>query len=169
METELILSVGGFPPLSARGCEQTLKPIHQKIFKRTFNGDLVSIGAPILKYESTISCHDKTAVATEGMCPGIRMDVGCIQRLWQKVDPSSCEKDVLLERKPVENSISVVDERGQNMMFSVVSERTIRLPASDATYFITYRPWLSMRLVDFQLTTNEWGMTAGWCLMLEEV
>jgi hypothetical protein len=168
METELILSIGGFPPFSARGCEQILKPIQQKIFKRTINGDLVAIGSGILKYESTISCQDKTTLATEGLCPGMKVDVGCIQRLWQKVEASLVEKDVLLERKPVENSIAVVNERGDNMMFHMVSERTIRLAASDKPCFITYRPWLCMKLVTFQLTTNEWGMTAGWSLKLEE-
>jgi hypothetical protein len=154
--------------LSARGCEQSLTPIQQKIFKRTLNGDLVAVGQPILKYETTISCQDKTALATEGLCPGMRVDVGCIQRLWQKTEASPTEKDILLERKPVDGSISVVNEKGHNLMFHMLSERTIRVPATDGPCFITYRPWLSMKLLTFQLTSNEWGMTAGWSLQLQE-
>jgi hypothetical protein len=35
--------------------------------------------------------------------------------------------------------------------------------------FVSYRPWLDMRVVTFSLSTNEWGLKAGWRLELEEI
>ncbi|MCR5224463.1 MAG: hypothetical protein K6C34_00070 [Alphaproteobacteria bacterium] len=39
----------------------------------------------------------------------------------------------------------------------------------DETVFICFRPWLTMQVVDFSLITDEWGMSGGWKLSLEEV
>jgi hypothetical protein len=39
---------------------------------------------------------------------------------------------------------------------------------ADDTY-VSYRPWLDMRVVTFSLNTNEWGLKAGWRLELEEI
>ena len=87
METELILSVGGLPPLSARDCVQELIPIEQGRLRRTINGELIFVGKQWSKYRSVIYCTDKTTLATNGLIPGTVVKVGCIQRLWQKFYP----------------------------------------------------------------------------------
>ena len=76
METELILSVGGFPPLSARGCKQELIPVSKGALRRTINGELVLVGNQDLKYKSIIQCDDKTSLATNGLYPGAEVMVG---------------------------------------------------------------------------------------------
>jgi hypothetical protein len=82
MESELIINRGGFPPLSARGCIQSLMPIESGVLKRTINGSLVYTGkGPAHKYRSIISCEDKASLAMEGFWRGSELKVGCIQRI----------------------------------------------------------------------------------------
>lgn len=104
MESELILSRGGFPPLSARGCVQHLMPVETGALRRTINGGLVYTGKTgTHKYRSLISCEDKASLALEGLWRGSEVRVGCIQRLWQKV----AGREAFLERDPVIGSIFV--------------------------------------------------------------
>lgn len=167
METQLVISQGGFPPLSARGCEQELVPLSLGQFRRTINGDLVFLGFRGKRYKSIISCQDKAVLATDGLEPGTIVNINCIQRLWQKAKGSK----VTLDRSPVKHSISAIDAgkktipilslNGQEIMLEVESE--------DQESFISYRPILEMRVIRYSLTTNEWGGKTGWRLELEEV
>lgn len=150
METELILSLGGLPPLSARGCIQELVPVEQGKLRRTLNGELVFVGNPRSKYRSIIYCADKTSLATEGLSPGSVVQVGCIQRLWQKVLPAMDEGQKPISVERIDNNQIQLQER--------------RIPC-----FVSYRPWLSMRTVRYTLHTNEWGLKVGWRLELEEI
>ncbi len=169
METELILSVGGFPPLSARGCIQQIIPLEQGKLRRTINGELIYVGKPISKYRSIIYCTDKTSLSTEGLNPGAPIQVGCIQRLWQKVMPDSGNNPILLERPPVEGSVTVIDEKQKSLKIQSVNNQEVQLKDRDSVCFVSYRPWLNMRTVRYNLQTNEWGLKAGWQLELEEI
>ena len=167
MESELILSRGGFPPLSARGCAQSLMPLESGALRRTINGRLVYTGAPTAhKYRSVISCEDKASLALDGIWRGSEVRVGCIQRLWQKVEG----REIMLGRDPVENSIFVVSERQEEREIQDVTGRKVILAASPfGQMFVSYRPWLDMRVTTFSLYTNEWGLKAGWRLEMEEI
>lgn len=167
MESELILSRGGFPPLSARGCTQQLMPLATGALRRTVNGNLTYTGKPAAhKYRSLISCEDKASLALEGLWRGSEVRVGCIQRLWQKAGG----QEVLLERDPVKDSVIAIAEKQQEKTIQEVTGRMVVLAEAfpEETY-ISYRPWLDMRIVTFSLYTNEWGLKAGWRLELEEI
>lgn len=169
MQTLLKLSIAGFPPLSARGCVQELKPIQQTHFTRTLSGELISIGhQKSIKYQSKIHCEDKTSIATEGLIPGSILDVECVQRLWQRV---ACETPrIRTEKKAVPSSIAILDAHQNPLNFSVEDDGCITLNAPyDEEYYISYRPKLHMMVKDFSLKTDEWGMVSGWRLDLEEV
>lgn len=165
MESELILSQGGLPPLSARGCIQQLMPIDAGLLRRTIDGKLIYTGKPNgHKYRSIISCEDKAALALEGIWRGSFLRVGCIQRLWQKASSAS----VLLERDPVEGSVFALNANQDKVTVQEIVGRKVLLEQSGEA-FVSYCPWLDMRVVGFVLTTDEWGLKAGWRLTLEEV
>lgn len=165
METELILSQGGLPPLSARGCIQELMPIESGVLRRTIDGRLIYAGhSRTHKYRSIICCEDKAGLALEGLWRGSLLRVGCIQRLWQKAHGAS----VSLERDPVEGSVFAVTPGQERVIIQEMAGRKIVLE-NEGGVFVSYCPWLEMRVVTFSLTTNEWGLKAGWKLILEEV
>lgn len=169
METELILSVGGFPPLSARGCQQDLMPVPQGSLRRTINGELVMVGSQEHKYKSTVKCNDKTSIATDGLYPGCEVMVGCIQRLWQKVAENKDNIPVILERYPVKGSVVVMDEHQKEIEVTAIDGKKIQLQDRSSTYYISYRPWLNMRTITYSLNTDEWGVKGGWSLEMEEI
>lgn len=163
METELQLSLGGLPPLSARGCIQELHPIQTGQFRRTINGQLIFLGQKETKYKSIISCKDKNVLATYSLYPGQVMKVACIQRIWQKVEG---QREAHLEKDAVEGSITIL--KGQETQDGVVQEGRRISFTQDADY-ICYRPYLNMMIKNYQLECDEWGMNNGWRLELEEV
>lgn len=167
MESVLILSKGGFPPLSARGCIQHLMPIMGGDLKRTINGLLVYTGNPLIhKYRSIITCEDKTVLALDEFWRGSQIRVGCIQSLWQKVTKSP----VILSREPIEGSIFVITDQQQDRQIQEIQGRKVILKiGSDEDVYLSYRPWLDMRVVNFAFMTNEWGLKSGWRLELEEI
>lgn len=164
METTLILSRGGLPPLSARGCSQELTPLSQGQFKRTVNGELIFIGIQGKKYKTTISCQDVTVIATDDLIPGSIIEVSCIQPLWQKVIGGKAT----LERTPVLGSITVVSEDKKPVQLIRCEENNVEIATLDVAY-VCYRPILAMRLISYSLKMNEWGLKSGWTLELEEV
>ncbi|MDR2412310.1 MAG: hypothetical protein LBD66_01740, partial [Holosporales bacterium] len=80
-ETELILSIAGFPPYSGRGCFQQLMPADRNSFQRTINGALscISLEAPP-KYRSLIRGKDVSSPAFDRFWVGTQVTVGCIHR-----------------------------------------------------------------------------------------
>jgi hypothetical protein len=165
MESELILSQGGLPPLSARGCIQELMPVESGVLRRTIDGRLIYAGhSNAHKYRSIIWCEDKASLALEGLWRGSLLRVGCIQRLWQKALGAS----VTLERDPVEGSVFAVTPRHEKVVVQEIVGRKIVLE-NGGEAFVSYCPWLEMRVVNFSLTTSEWELKAGWKLVLEEV
>lgn len=168
METELTISIGGLPPLSARGCEQELTPIIQGEFHRTINGDLIYLGENFhTKYKSTVTCNDKTAIATDGLHRGSEIKLGCIQRLWQKIEPDQIELN--LDKLPVPESICALDKDNNPIPIKFADKHLVTLETPHQGGFICYRPLLSMRVIGYNLRTNEWGIKVGWQIECEEI
>ncbi|AIK96412.1 hypothetical protein [Candidatus Odyssella acanthamoebae] len=143
---------------------QELVPLALGQFRRTVNGDLVFLGTNGKKYKSTISCEDKTVIATDRLDVGGIVDVSCIQRLWQR-----CEGNrVTLDRLPAAGSVHVIDEHHSPLYVAHIEGREITID-SDQPCFVSYRPLLTMRIVRYVLKTDEWGVKTGWQMELEEV
>lgn len=138
-----LLSISGIniPPYSARGISQTLAPIAGAAnLRRTVNGTLVDLSASqFRKYASTISCTDQQHPALNGVWPGVQVTVDCI-----------CE-------------LSYLTSGGS-------ADRTV-VPGSSRTegLYTFYRPRLIMRVLSYDIQTDEWGAAVGWSLELEEV
>jgi hypothetical protein len=139
--TLLVLSGFGVPPYSARGLTQTLDPIAgAAVLRRTVNGDLVDRSAPqFRKYQSSISCADQQAPALEGIWPGQAVTVDCVAELAYLTMTDAPSRPV------VEDSSR---EEGD---------------------FTFYRPRLTMRVVGFSQSRDEYGAVTSWKLDLEEV
>jgi hypothetical protein len=161
-ETCLTLSIGGLPPFSARGCSQVLTPIECGETHRTVNGDLVTTVSNLHhKYRTTIKGNDKLPIAMDRLWKGQGVDVGCIQRLWQKAD----DVHLQLSRTPVENSVLAISGDRQPVEILGIQGKTITLAAPG---FVGYRPNLSMKITDFGYETSEWQDGVSWFLELEE-
>lgn len=157
METELSLSIGGFPPFSARGCVQELTPISTGKFRRTIGQKLVYLGSSEVKYRSIIRGEDKQSLATAGLHAGAVITLGCIQMISQKIESNV----VVLERDFVAGSLSIQDGE----IVSVEGRRVVVTGGA----FITYRPILTMRVIRYSLSTHEWEMKNTWELEMEEL
>lgn len=165
METELIIEGCNFPPLSARGCSQELTVVDQGTFRRSVNGSLVYMGPVDHKYKSIITCEDKVTLVNERvLARGMDVRIGCLQRLWQQGKPGT----VTLERDAVVGSVAVIDGMQKPIGFTIIDSRTVQISSVEPS-FLSYRPWLLMRVISLKLYTNEWGLKAGWQLELEEV
>lgn len=169
MESILKLSVGGLPPLSARGCTQTLTPLPLGHQQRTLNGELIHWGEQGVKYQSHIQCQDQTVLATDGLFPGVDVTVECIQPLWQRFEgKTEGSNTIRLDREPVEGSIVAMTAEREPL--SVTCEgSSLELPGMAEPIFVCYRPRLKMKVRHYELFTNEWGLSSGWKLDLEEV
>jgi hypothetical protein len=168
METELTINIGGLPPFSARGCEQELTPITQGEFHRNINGDLIYLGNDThTKYKSTIKCSDKAAIATDGLYRGREIELGCIQRLWQKFEAN--QREIYLDKTPVEGSLYAHSEDKTEIAILQSTDKHIQLDVPNAGGFICYRPKLTMRIIQYSLNTNEWGIKVGWQMECEEI
>lgn len=169
-ETELILERVGFPPFSARNCQQTLTPLSTGDFRRTVNGQLVYTGhSGHHKYYSTIQCQDQTIPSFDHIWRGSIISVGCIQRLSQD---AKVNQKIFLERDPVPHSVYVIDENREEFEIESVVNREVTLKEKveeGQKRYIFYCPSLQMRLINFKLLTDEWGKTNGWQLELEEI
>lgn len=170
METVLTFSIGGLPPFSARGCVQTLKPVQLGKMVRTINGTLLHLGPKALKYKSVIEAKDKSVLAVDRFSPGAQVRVGCIQRLWEKMEGRDHHQ---LSRVDVPGSVCVLDNEQKLIPFSqsgthITLARNQEL-SEDKEYFVTYRPYLDMRITDFSLKTKEWSMETEWMLHLDEI
>jgi len=169
METELTLSVGGLPPMSARGCTQEIVPVQQNNMYRTINGELIFLKQNPIKYKSIIQCKDKTVLATNDFFIGQEITVGCLQRLWQKVAANENNNVITVEREPVQGSLYAIDSLNNDVLMAAVDGRQVTLLNRDKVCFLSYRPLLNMRVVGYSLNTDEWGLKGGWRLELEEI
>lgn len=165
METVLTLTLGGLPPLSARGCEQILKPIQLGKMVRTVNGELIYMGEQGLKYQSIIRAKDRTVLAVNGLYPGVKVDVGCVQPLFEKMEKTSHTP----MRPFVEGSLCVIDQNQEALEFFIKGDKVYLSEKTSKDVYIYYRPILTMRVTDFLIRTNEWTFESSWELFLEEI
>lgn len=163
-ETCLTLSMGGLPPFSARGCIQVLAPIESAEVHRTINGELVTTVSKLHhKYKSTIKSQDKLPIAMDSLWKGQDVELGCMQRLWEKSDGNT----VALSRRPVSGSVVAISQDRLAVEVLQVEGQKVTL-AGPA--FVGYRPLLVMKITDFGYETEEWGEgNVSWFLKLEEV
>lgn len=167
-ETLLQISIAGFPPMSARNCVQELFPIPAGAFYRDVNGKLVFLGEKgVSKYRTVISCKDANLPAFSGIYVGEEVEVASIQYIWKKVDEKVLS--VRLDRTPVEGSIIVVDNLGNDLDFSVASPVNVTINGNESGCYVGFRPHMKMTIVDFSTETDEWGMESKWKLVMEEI
>ena len=167
-ETNLILGVAGLPPESARNCQQELSPIPNGEFKKSINGDLLFLETHERKrYKSVITCKDINSPIIDGIWVGSQISVGCIQNLWQAINPG--ESKVRLIRPAVEGSVCAVNNLGDAIPFRLVDDEVELNKIHDEKIFLCFRPWLIMLVINFSLDTDEWGMSGGWKIVLEEI
>ena len=167
-ESNLILGVTGLPPESARNCVQELYPIPNGEFKKSINGNLLFLeSTERRRYRSVISCKDINSPIIDGIWIGSQINVGCIQNLWQSINIGETKTGLI--RPPVNDSVSVVNSAGKPIKFSLIDNEVILERTHQEKIFVCFRPWLTMKVVDFSLETNEWGMSGGWKIILEEI
>jgi hypothetical protein len=175
METVLTLGGAALPPLAARGCTQTLTPLQHGEMRRTVNGTLEHIGQnKHFKYRSVITCEDKASPCLEGLWRGQEVEVGCLVRLHQAMKHTERGYETTLLRPPVEGSV-VAHDAGVGGFEIEVHGQDILIPMSELSptpakpVFVSYAPQLRMRVISFQIKTDEWGAKVGWSLELEEI
>lgn len=139
-ETVLVINLIGFPPGSARGVKQTLKPIAEAAaFRRTVNYTLKNTApAQAQKYATELTCDDLNVPCLNGIKIGAEIIVDCVAELSYVTDSGTPDR-------------TVVDD----------SSYTI----GDMTIF---RPRLTITVTDFQWDTDETEATVGWRLTGEE-
>ncbi len=165
-ETDLTISRGGLPLWSARGCKQELTPIKNGELQRTVNGELVYTGdRSHHKYRSIVRCQDKSSIALDGIWQGCKIAVGCIQRIGQLIQGDKCT----LDRQPIESSIRCVTVDGKAVAIRHINRCEIVLKHRVNEGYVSYRPILQMRVVDFGYSIDEWDVATGWYLALEEI
>lgn len=169
--SELVLEIVGkgnvLPPYSAKGCIQTLTPLPQGRLCRTISGDLIYVGLENPpKFQSVINCEDKAPPAFEGIWPGDLLKVGCLQPITLPV-PSG-ERTVCLSRDPF-GPLHLYDTNAKEHDIISIEGREVTVPQTFPKGFITYKPWLDMTIKSYKLKTDEWGLTVGWSLELEEL
>jgi hypothetical protein len=168
-ETDLILGVAGLPPESARNCQQELSPVPNGEFRKSVNGDLLFLEtADRRRYRSVISCRDVNSPLMDGIWIGSQLTVGCIQTLWQAINPG--ELNIRLIRPAVDRSVCAVNRFGKPVRFFKSGHDRVELHRPHREkIFVCFRPWLTMKVINFSLETDEWGMSGGWRLILEEI
>jgi hypothetical protein len=131
----------GVPPYSARGLSQTLAPISQASQnRRTVNGALKDISFPgFRKYKSTISGSDQRPPNFDGKWPGLTVVVDCIQELQYTTLTETAQRTAVAGSSHIEGNHTV------------------------------YRPQLTMKIMDFNMQTDEYGAQVSWSLDLEEI
>jgi hypothetical protein len=158
-ETNLILGFSGLPPKSARNCTQELSPIPNGEFKKSINGELLFLETTERKrYRSVISCRDTNSPIISGIWVGSQILVGCIQNLWQVISPG--ELGIKLIRPAVDQSICVINSLGDAIKFKSTKDEVELHKTYKERVFVGFRPWLTMKVIDFSLETDEWG-TSG--------
>lgn len=139
--TVLAMSGDGVAPYSCRGATQTLDPISQATSnRRTVNGVLKDISFDgFQKFKSTISCEDQLGPAFEKSWPGVTVVVECIKELCYKTAGGNPSRPVVADSSRIEG---------------------------DYTY---YRPQLTMMIIGYSDSQNEYAASDGWSMQLEEV
>jgi hypothetical protein len=159
-----------FIPLSAaRGCRQTLSPIRSGESFRSIDGQLTLLGTKE-KYRSVIECEDLYPPALENLWPGARLTIACITPLI--THSLSGGSRVRLSRPSVPGSILLHTLTGESLPIADPSEdapHEVSLPLDQEPGHMSYRPILTMMLIQCTTKIHEWDRTLSWQLELEEV
>jgi len=167
-ETNLILGLTGLPPQSARNCVQELSPIANGEFENTLDGRSIFVETcNRRRYRSIITCNDANSPLADGIWIGSQLLVGCIQNLWQAIEPG--ETEIKLIRPAVSSSILAINNFGEHIKFREMDNSVKLYRPYNERIFVCFRPWLTMHVINFSLKTDEWGERSGWQLILEEV
>lgn len=152
MTTLFALSGVGVPPYSARGLVQTFQPINQATsLRRTINGELLDLAdSDFRKYSTKVTGKDQQPPAVEGVWPGLTVQVDCLFELCK---------------------VSGTDEETE---YTDGTEQTFERPFVPGSIrhesgFTFYRPRLTCRITDFQVTKDEYGAAVDWSMDLEEI
>lgn len=144
-DSDLSFSVIGFPSGSVRGVEERLEPIKiDNALRRTVNAALVDFSdSAFQKYQVQVTLPaavNTSPAALSGIWIGQQVTVDCVSRLIYEDTTAGA------------------------------GERTA-VPGSEITEggFVSYRPRLTMLVVDWSIVTDEAGAAIGWTLYLEEV
>ena len=157
-----------FPTWSARGCAQRLEFVQFGGLRRTVNGDLVDIGGKLPhKYRTVITGQDQRPPAFEGFWQGTPLWVDCLLYLSVPLAPEA--REIKLTRLPVPGSLVAQTLSGQPIEIEDVSNQEIFLGSFEEKGTLFYRPCLAMMVVSYQAKTDEWGLSTGWEIVLEEV
>jgi len=171
-ETRLKLSIGGLPPLSARGCTQTLTPCPMGDMRRTIAGKLVYTGQEDRqKYRSIVRGKDRLPPAFKGLKRGHILGVECLSSLTQKFMGNGKQTQMTLDRPPVHGSViaSTLDQEEVPIEIASRQVQFLSTPKSNQEIYVSYRPHLEMLVTDFEIETDEWNLTCSWYLGLEEI
>lgn len=172
-ESLLKLSIGGFPPFSARGCTQTLKVAPLGELRRCLNGRLHYIGGDAdYKYISQVQGKDKMPPAFEALSRGTTVSVECLSPLTQKIKGDGKKVCYNLKRPAVPQSALAYSVERLELPIAREAKQQIQLKiplAQHAEAYITYRPNLIMKVQDFSYDVDEWENQCRWYLDLEEV
>lgn len=140
-DTLLLLEGVGIPRYSARGMTQTLAPIDELAnVRRTINGTAIDLSADqFQKFKSSLSASDQAPPAIiGGKWPGAEVVVHCVAELVRDEYEDAS--------RPVVSG----------------SER------DNGDGFIFYRPILTMIVLSFSVSKDEWGAVIGWQMDLIE-
>jgi hypothetical protein len=108
--------------------------------RRTVNGALVDLAFDgFKKYKSTISGTDQRPPSFDGKWPGLTVTVDCIAELSYAQASESPGRTVVSGSEIVEG------------------------------LFTSYRPRLTMKILSFTISEDEYGAQVGWSMELEEV
>lgn len=172
-ETLLQINRNDLPAFSARGCHQILKPLKNGELRRTVNGELCYLGHRAHhKYASTIRCSDQFVPPFENFWRGEDVTISCLQRLCQKIIGDGEKETFQLERPGVSGSKRVAADDGQEILLYRTEKQSVTFaapPEKGKVMFVSYRPFLKMRVTSFHLETDEWNGKISWRLELEEI
>lgn len=137
----LVISGAELTPYAQRGVTQTLAHIDQASqLKRTINGNLEDISfVGFRKYKSSITGTDMKAPAWDDVWPGKTVTVDCVAELSYKTVGGTPSRPVVPDSSYTEG---------------------------DYTF---YRPRLTMKIIDYQQSDDEYGEAVSFTIDLEEV
>lgn len=134
------------PPYSARGINERFELDGAAQLVRTVNNELIDLADAAendSKYKMTITCTDQNMPALDGVKRGMTLIVDCATEFTY----------VTVGGSPARPVASSTDD-----------------PATRTEGAYTfYRPRLTMKVVDYQLSFDEAGAVCGWSLTLLEV
>ena len=151
------------PLFSSRKCTQTLS--RQTQLSRTLDGSAISTTLYPHRYVSVLTCKDKAPAALEKLEAGSVIWVDCIVQLTHPLAPGQTE--MTLARSPVPGSVLLERSQGTIPLQEMDVQFSLTIPAEE-NCFITYRPRLQMAVKSFTITADEWTLTQGWHLEMEE-